>query len=503
MRIESTRTIQPPARGHRSGTERQPIGRRTTRRAGELSRRLPVSGRAVAPRLAPGPKPQAAGGAAAFEPSASLAVKAGAVKAGAVKASLVKPTIHNFLELPHFSKEVPSTLDFSSGGEGARTLGAIATAFLDCGILHQSNWQGNLADTLHYALHCYVHGLCGADQLTTLANLDLYFFGDSNDDGSWNSAPGLRYHWFDVIGGNRDLPYGCFTFICSPYNNDMDGVCVGASVMKIEDIHAGAGFALMGLIDLACAMTVCGLTPRWALGAAQHYHSFDRDRAVTDDEFDGDESGLITEDDFFTRIPLDACTTLWDAKARKAVKAALLSLGNLACEDIEGQILRAALELDDAVQQAQYQLKRWDNTDGKTEDTLNQQWALFKSGDFPSFWVRWSQGDPTIRLLDDHMEGLWECGGVTMIEDDTGEGSPVVYLRAFQLGLPEKSSGSIHSALRAVGHTIHIMVQLEKLLLLMHSKEAPPPHEFKKPRQPRRKKAKTLDQIFREEAPSV
>lgn len=508
------RRAVPAARSHRSGVARPRFGNPTFRRSSEGTRRLPGHRRAFA-------QP---GANAARRASPDAAIRNAATAPVTIPPEPVPPPHaqpQHFITLPAFAGEVPPSIEWHNGAQGTGALARIAQTLLDAGVLQDGDWQGNLSDTLHAGLVRWAHEECGAAKLAHIT-LNLTFCDDADDDADFSAV-----RWHERFGGRKDQPIGALLMTTAPYPYDAHEVIVGATISKIEAFGRGAGFAILGLIDVVCLMTMPIATPRWAYGAAGCYGSFhvtseewrERrwDHGYSDDENEADENdvtGLVTEDSFFRAIPLDAVRevedgpegpgiemeSVWNARQRRRVQRALKNVQAVIALDKPPRdgfpfvpspreqlrdVLEQALELDGLFKAARAQFPSDD-----LALTLNHNLLSFNHADWPVAVLRWSKTDPIPRLLDDHHESIGEGGGVSYLEDEeSGEGEPVVFTRGWQLAQAE-GVGALQTAVGALGMTLRLMVALDKLLSLLDSREDVPPHPFRRPPKKRDKPAK-------------
>lgn len=481
---------------HRPGQNRHPFAGEPTGRATGRARRLPAYRQATLQRALRAPQRAQTGGVAlGVAPAPAIALEA--------IATLPRPSIHNALQLPRFSKEIPSAFDLPSNADGPRALAAIAQALLDEGILREEDYQhaGNLADAVHCGLNRWAITECGAERIKHFGLALIYA------DHAEELGPALRWWPHGEWRWGQDS-FGLLGLTGDAYRDGLSYVHVGATIMKIEALQKGAGFAVLGLIEDALPDLLCCATPHWSLGAAKFYDLFNGGGYRSDypdeaGDIEDNESGLLTEKEFFAAIPRAACDVEWTPAKSRLLRRAQKRAGSEPGGKLAA-IIGCAREFEALLQKARHDMTSWDGipTDYYTRATaINQLCWLSQCTDMPEALIRWSKEDPIPRIVDDHHQFVWECGSQCPISDEDGEPEELLFARVFRLDVevPETTIGSLRHAVRGLKYAVQLLVKLNDLLNLLDSDEMPPAHKDCKPR---RKKSSKLIDILAASTPS-
>lgn len=366
------------------------------------------------------------------------------------------------LPLPQFSSDVPAYLEYSNGQGNSIVL---ARALLEAGVLCEDDWSGVLGQSIEQGLTRWL-GEQTAHYTFRRLGMNLAFtddvYGENNlvnqtliEPPRWNGKP-----------RPIETVYGMFALTHNPYSPLCDA-CVGNRVLDLEELHPGAGFALLHLVCTAIEK-IHGWTPGRALEFCQEqfewlrYEGFDLyadegnsddnepyDAETVTDKWLEEQSGKLSPASLKSDLPRE----LFRAKTSLApMKRALNGIGAWARDDADAFLLRNGLDLA-ALLRSQKRVFSKRVAQGIAD-------VPFMISATPAIPVvlYWNESDDITRAFDDKIEEMNQ--GADYVSD-------VVWFSSFAL----HDAASVARAVEDVRLQLQILRVLDTLLQGLHSDE--------------------------------
>ena len=305
------------------------------------------------------------------------------------------------LSLPRFAADVPASLDIWGAGNADAHL---ARALLDAGILRETDWKGDLLESLQAGLERWVNVECGCAGVKAVDVM----VGITSDISEWNLE---AQEWRDHYRGMA-LPVGAIGI----EGVEFEYVYVERAVRAWEAKQKGLGWALLDLASATIAQTVGLASPLWA-------HNYLQDWGLGEEEEDDTESDCpdtpilsCEEDGFPNRKRLCASVppemiapgTLYGSFEAAAEKG--LRKRKLSSED--KSLLVDALDLYHLLPAA------------RSREDFGDEFCFHEWEQVLSCGLRWNGDDAVQQIVDFYHDDL----------ANSGMQSFFVYFRGFQFG---------------------------------------------------------------------
>lgn len=344
----------------------------------------------------------------------------------------------------------------------------LADGLLSAGVVRESDWTGRLEDTLSAGFARWLNADLGLEHLRFF---ELTFaYTDDLDRSQVDDEAGIGFAAYAEVWARAHAPkrgkrppgpptVGALGLFCAA-DEDCTGpswgreVIVGTQVQALERLTPGAGYSVLGLLQLVL-QPFFAATPwwgerfmKWAGGFLYETEAddFGLDREEDpdrdpDQEDPRDAEGVFTLERYQAAFPDAALGRQWRPEPVRAAR----------------EVWRPGdgVELFRALREAETLAGLWFGWNHKRR-ALNE-WDTFENGHeaVPTVVVRWDEGDPLPRVVDDYQQNAWESGNhlVTM-----------VFTRGFLLG----HAGSLRDCLAGFRHGMEILASADRLLQHLH-----------------------------------
>lgn len=367
------------------------------------------------------------------------------------------------LTLPLLSPEIPQVLHLRRPAYG---LPELAEAMLAEGMLKETDWNGDVRESLKAGLQRWIDQTLGGEPLRRVY-LGIVYANTLTMGAGMEPTLWLRAR----PGRNPHEPIGTLSVIGSPQEGPYDesrDVYVGRSVLALEEHRAGLGYQVLGLLQdvLGPVLHVGGPGQGYHhLGAFEAMHEKWRELTAQPGgpalSFDSTLRGAgihmplhgLTLADYLREIPEAACVC--PKKLRTHLIHEALQRGTAG---EFRQLLELARDLD--------RLRKL------SPDTLACDTPLFLDTRFSPaaamggalkeapWCLRWKAGDPIARIVDDfHMQIRMKDAGTN-----------IVWMQAWQASDPE----GLRRAVRNWRRVLSVGLKACRLAELLHSEK---PHD--------------------------
>jgi hypothetical protein len=379
--------------------------------------------------------------------------------AGQNARAAVKPapasTIRSTLALPSLSPAVPNVIPWwarrTEGETTQSSLPDIASKLLDLGVLRSSDWTGALENSVASGLSRWMESMDGKDSLKCFS-LWCELFSDANAE-----PVGLHSaSWCNAFIG-MPVDHGGFGIVCHEMEDIYPMTC-GEAVLEIEELHKGAGFAILGLLDEFNAITGLTIaTPGWLFSAAHWSGTFTR--------------GDFTQADFHEIVPLEATDSKYGRSQKNRIHRAH-EIAQMGAGLGVQRCLSAAVDLIDKCDEARRHARCETKGESRLAGGLGHRCWTYMDQDWPSVLMRWSNSDAFCRIFDDYVESSHEAGVTPVIgyEDAT---AVLLSARFFDARLPNRHPASLASAIRAIALINDLVVRADRLVAAMSEMSEP------------------------------
>lgn len=327
------------------------------------------------------------------------------------------------LTLPHFTQEIPVAYRTEANSDA---LFIITEGLLAEGILQEEDWdaEAGFPASLNAGLRRFLDDM-GARDLGYFP-LTLAYTNDLS-------------HFEITEYTSRKRPDGGFALI----GNNIGVAEVGESLLRIEGLAKGAGYAIMALLQSALH-TVRGWTPVVAYNELASNlemevdHQDENGNWKLPDDYEG-----LTLEEFLVTCPMKVLDAEWNQRAyHRAVKRAPAERGSMEA---------MALYLADSLREALDLWKRECGEEYQRNQIGESEWPAC-----PCVVLRWTEDDEVARMFDDYAEVIGQ-----------GEYTDAAWLWCFDLNVE-----SVRKAARHLQHVIRVICRADALMSVLDRREA-------------------------------
>ena len=327
------------------------------------------------------------------------------------------------LTLPRFAPEIPTAYRTEADSDALFT---ITEGLLAERILQEEDWdaEAGFPASLNAGLQRFTEDM-GARDLEYFPLKLVY----TNEVG----------HFELLDYPNRKRPDGGFALIGDTTIRVAE---VGQSLLRIEGLAKGAGYALMALLQSALHC-VRGWTPQWAYSDLENTieNEYDHQDEKGDWKLPEDYEGLTLEE-FLVTCPEKAVFPQWNQRAyNRAVKHA-------PAERDSRETM--ALYLADSLREAMDMWKRECGDRYERNQISESEWPSC-----PCVILRWAENDEVGRLFDDYAEMILQA-----------DYTEAVWLQCFDMNVE-----SVRQAARHLQHVMRVICRADALMSVLDCRE--------------------------------